>query len=84
MRSLLPGHALLEVKHLTATSSAAQRPSVSRDGKGGRMGDPMVARVFSAAGVPDLVERLATGVSSGDLQAFLLRLARRRAAPSAA
>ena len=48
------------------------------------MGDPMVARVFSAAGVPDLVERLATGVSSGDLQAFLLRLARRRAAPSAA
>jgi hypothetical protein len=45
------------------------------------MGDPMVARVCSAAGVPDLVERLATDVSSGDLQAFLLELARRRAAP---
>jgi hypothetical protein len=45
------------------------------------MGDPMVARVCSAAGVPDLVERLASRVSSGDLQAFLLELARRRAAP---
>jgi hypothetical protein len=44
------------------------------------MGDPMVARVCSAAGVPDLVDRLATNVSSGDLQAFLLELARRRAA----
>jgi hypothetical protein len=45
------------------------------------MGDPMVARVSAAAGVPDLVERLATSVSAGDLEAFLLELARRRATP---
>jgi len=43
------------------------------------MGDPMVARVSSTVGVPDLVERLAACVSAGDLQAFLLELARRRA-----
>ena len=40
------------------------------------MDDPMVARVSAAAGVPDLVERLATSVSAGDLEAFLLDLAR--------
>ena len=44
------------------------------------MDNPVIRRVCSAVGVPDLLERLSGRVSSSDLQALLLELARMRAA----